>query len=115
MVHKHMAEFILRAWEKLRPFDLGTSLVSLFQRNDPKLGYKCSGMEMLKAISLHREQFELTCAAIRHKCITGGPFIAILPIHYHHECKEHVLTTDEMLLQKLAGETKRSKNVNSYS
>lgn len=64
MVHKHMAEFILRASEKLRPFDLGASLVSLFQRNDPKLGYKCFSMEILKALSLSREQFELLCAAV---------------------------------------------------
>lgn len=66
MVHKHMAEFILRASEKkLRPFDPGTSLVSLFQRNDPKLGYKCSGKGTLKAVSLNREQFEPTNAAVR--------------------------------------------------
>lgn len=68
MVHKHMAEFVLRASEKkkkLRPFDPGTSLVSLFQRNDPKLGYKCSGKGMLKAVSLNREQFEPTYAAVR--------------------------------------------------
>lgn len=70
MVHKHVAEFILRASgkkKKLRPFDPGTSLVSLFQRNDPKLGYKCFGKGTLKAESLNREQFEPTYAAVRLK------------------------------------------------